>query len=280
MSLFDQRDVAAITSPDYPGERLMVWRNPDWAAQRGRKRQELLAATERDLERVATAVRRKREPLRGAGPIGLAVGAGIDRHKMRKHFALTITDDSFRFARREAAIAAEAALDGIYVVRTSLAAERIDDAAAVRGYKSLALVERAFRCLKTVDLGIRPVHHWLEGRVRAHVFLCMLADYVEWHMRKALAPLLFDDADKDAAETARPSPVAPAVRSSAAIRKRNTAMTPDGLPAHSFRTLLGDLGTLTRHTITTAVAPNYPLRVMTRPTKMQQRALDLLGVAV
>jgi hypothetical protein len=280
LSLFDQRDMAAITSPDYPGERLIVCRNPDLAAERGRKRQELLAATERDLERVVAAVRRRREPLRGAAAIGLAVGGVIDKHKMRKHFDLTITDDSFSFAPRKDAIAAETALDGLYLVRTSLSAERLDDAAAVRGYKSLARAERAFRCLKTVDLCIRPVHHWLEGRVRAHVFLCMLAYYVEWHMRQALAPLLFDDADRQAAEAARPSPVASARRSAAAIRKRNTATTSDGLPVHSFRTLLADLGTLTRNTITTAVAPNYPLLVTTRPTAVQRRALDLLGAAV
>jgi hypothetical protein len=280
LSLFDQRDMAAITSPDYPGERLIVCRNPDLAAERGRKRQELLTATERDLERVVAAVRRKREPLRGAAAIGIAVGGVIDKHKMRKHFDLTITDDSFSFARKADAIAAETARDGLYVVRTGLSADQLDDAAAVRGYKSLARAERAFRCLKTVDLCLRPVHHWLAGRVRAHVFLCMLAYYVEWHMRQALAPLLFDDADRQAAEAARPSPVASARRSAAAIRKRNTATTPDGLPVHSFRSLLADLGTLTRNTITTAVAPNYPLLVTTRPTAVQRRALDLLSVAV
>ena len=280
LSLFDQRGMAAITSPDYPGERLIVCRNPDLAAQRGRKRQDLLAATERDLERVVAAVRRRREPLRGAAAIGIAVGGVIDKHKMRKHFDLTITDDNFSFARKEDAIAAETALDGLYVVRTSLSADRLDDAAAVRSYKSLALVERAFRCLKTVDLCVRPVHHWLAERVRAHVFLCMLAYYVEWHMRQALAPLLFDDADRQATEAAQPSPVASAHRSAAAIRKRNTGSTPDGLAVHSFRTLLADLGTLTRNTMTTAVAPHYPLLVMTRPTPVQRRALDLLGVAV
>ena len=280
LSLFDQRDMAAITSPDYPGERLIVCRNPDLATERGRKRTALLEATERDLARVRTAVRRKRDPLRGAGPIGIAVGGVIDKHKMRKHFDLTITDDSFSFARKEGAIAAEAALDGIYVVRTSMEGERLNDASTVRGYKSLSLVERAFRCIKTVDLCVRPVHHWLAGRVRAHVLLCMLAYYVEWHMRQKLAPILFDDTDKEAAEAARPSPVASAQRSKAAIRKRNTGVTPDGLPAHSFHTLLADLGTLARNTVTTAVAPNHPLVVMTRPTAVQARALELLGVAV
>jgi Transposase DDE domain len=280
LTLFDQRDMAAITSPDYPDERLIVCRNPDLAAERGRKRADLLEATERDLERVAASVRRKRDPLRGAAAIGLAVGGVIDKHKMRKHFDLTIADDSFRFARKDAAIAAEAALDGIYGVRTSRATDRLDDAATVRGYKSLALVERAFRCIKTVDLCVRPVYHWLAERVRAHVFLCMLAYYVEWHMRDVLAPLLFEDANKQAAEAARPSPVASARRSTVAIRKRNTATTPEGLPVHSFHTLLADLATLARNTITTAVAPNVPLVVMTRPTAVQRRALELLGVAM
>ena len=280
LSLFDQRDMAAITSPDYPNERLIVCRNADLAVERGRKRADLLAATERDLARVAAAVRRKRGPLRGAADIGMAVGAVIEAHKMRKHFDLTITDDSFSFARADAAIAAEAVLDGIYVVRTSLPAETLDDAGAVRGYKSLARVERAFRCFKTVDLHVRPIHHWLAPRVRAHVFLCMLAYYVEWHMRQRLAPLLFDDADKAAAEAGRASPVASAQRSEAAIRKRNTLVTADGLPVHSFRTLLADLATLTRNTVTTAVAPTHPLTVTVRPTVVQARAFELLGVAV
>ena len=213
LSLFDQRDMASITSPDFPGERLIVCRNPDLAAQRTRKRQELLAATERDLARIQAAVARKRNPLRGAAQIALAVGAVIEQHKMRKHFDLAITDHSFAFARKTDEIAAEAATDGIYIVRTSLAADVLDDAATVRSYKSLSQVERAFRCIKTVDLHVRPIHHWLADRVRAHVFLCMLAYYLEWHMRQKLAPMLFDDTDKDAAEAARASVVAPAQRS-------------------------------------------------------------------
>ena len=203
LSLFDQRDMASITSPDFPDERLIVCRNPDLAAKRAHKRQELLDATERDLARIQTAVARKRKPLRGATEIALAVGAVIEKHKMRKHFDLDITDRSLVFARKTDAIAAEAATDGIYIVRTSLSAEVLDDAAAVRSYKSLSQVERAFRCIKTVDLQVRPVHHWLADRVRAHVFLCMLAYYLEWHMRRKLAPLLFDDTDKDAAEATR-----------------------------------------------------------------------------
>jgi transposase len=226
-----------------------------------------------------TAVARKRNPLRGASEIALAVGAVIEKHKIRKHFDLTITDTKLTFARKTDAIAEEAATDGIYIVRTSLAAEVLDDAATVRSYKSLSQVERAFRCIKTVDLQVRPVHHWLADRVRAHVFLCMLAYYLEWHMRQKLAPLLFDDTDKDAAEAARESVVAKAQRSPSATRKQTTGITPDGLPGHSFRTLLADLATLARNTIVTAVAPNLPLTVFTRPTPVQQRAIDLLEVA-
>ncbi len=202
----------------------------------------------------------------------------INTHKMAKHFDLAITDTSFGFARKAEAIAAEAATDGLYVVRTSLPAEALDDASTVRSYKSLARVERAFRCLKTVDLQVRPVHHWLADRVRAHVFLCMLAYYVEWHMRQRLAPMLFDDTDKDTAETLRSSVVAQAQRSPVAVTKQTTGLTPDGLPVHSFRSLLADLATLARNTITTAIAPRHPLTVLTRPTPIQQKALDLLGV--
>jgi len=280
LSLFDQRDMAAITSPDFPDERLIVCRNPDLAAQRTRKRQELLAATERDLARIQAAVARKRKPLRGAAQIALAVGAVIEQHKMRKHFELAITDYSFGFARKTADIAAEAATDGIYIVRTGLPADVLDDAATVRSYKSLSQVERAFRCIKTVDLHVRPIYHWLADRVRAHVFLCMLAYYLEWHMRQKLAPMLFDDTDKEAAEAARASVVAPAQRSEAAIRKQTTGVTPDGLPVHSFRTLLADLATLTRNTIVTAIAPALPLTVLARPTAVQRRACELLEVAV
>ena len=280
LSLFDQRDMAAITSPDFPDERLIVCRNPDLAAQRTRKRQELLAATERDLARIQAAVARKRNPLRGAAPIALAVGAVIEQHKMRKHFELAITDHSFGFARKTVEIAAEAATDGIYIVRTGLPADVLDDAATVRSYKSLSQVERAFRCIKTVDLHVRPIYHWLADRVRAHVFLCMLAYYLEWHMRQELAPMLFDDTDKEAAEAARASVVAPAQRSEAAIRKQTTGVTPDGLPVHSFRTLLADLATLTRNTIVTAIAPALPLIVLARPTPVQRRAYELLQLAL
>ena len=190
-----------------------------------------------------------------------------------------LTRHRLRFTRKTAEIAAEAATDGIYVIRTSLPAETFDDTTAVRSYKSLALVERAFRCIKTVDLHVRPVYHWLADRVRAHVFLCM-AYYLEWHMRQRLAPMLFDDTDKDAAEAMRASVVAQAQRSPAAVAKQTTGLTEDGLPVHSFHSLLADLATLVRNTITTAIAPNYPLTVLTRPTPIQQKAFALLGVSM
>src|SRR4051794_29387913 len=278
MSLFDDRDMAAITSPEFPGERLIVCRNRALAGERARKREDLLAATERDLARIAAAVARKRQPLRGKAEIGLEIGAVLDKHKMAKHFALDITDTRFSFARKTGEITVEAALDGLYVVRTSLPVSALDDTATVRSYKSLSLVERAFRCIKTVDLQIRPVYHWLADRVRAHVFLCMLAYYLEWHMRQRLAPLLYDDTDKDAAEAQRSSVVAKAERSPAAVIKQTTGRTEDGLPVHSFRTLLNDLATLTRNTLVTAISPE-PFTLTARPTPVQQKARDLLGLS-
>ena len=203
-----QRGLAEIDSPDDPGERLIACRNPALAAERARKREELLAARDVELRRIQGRVRRARRPLRGAGEIGLAVGAVINQRKVAKPFEIAITDEDFHFQRKPAAIAAEAALDGIYILRTSLPAETLDGERAVLAYKSLARVERAFRSLKTVDIEVRPIHHWISPRVRAHVFLCMLAYHLEWHMRRALAPLLFDDHQRDAAEAERLSPVA------------------------------------------------------------------------
>jgi transposase len=272
--------MASITAPDFPGERLVVCRNPDLAAERHRKREDLLVATERELVRIQGAVGRKRDPLRGTAEIALAVGQVLNKYKMRKHFELAITDTAFSFTRKTDEIAAEAAADGIYVVRTSLSEATLDDAKTVRSYKSLSLVERAFHCIKTLDLHVRPVYHWLADRVRAHVFLCMLAYYLEWHMRRQLAPMLFDDTDKEAAEARRASVVAQAQRSPAAVRKQTTGLTAEGLAVHSFRSLLADLATLARNTITTAITPLYPLTIMTRPTPIQQKAFDLLGVAV
>jgi Transposase DDE domain len=278
LSLFDERDMAAITAPEFPSERLIVCRNPDLARERRRKREALLAATERDLAALAAAVARRRRSLRGAAAIGLKVGAVLDRHKMAKHFELTISDDRFSFARKTREITAEAALDGLYVVRTSLPAATLDDVGTVRAYKSLALVERAFRCLKTVDLQIRPIYHWLADRVRAHVFLCMLAYHVEWHLRARLAPMLYDDADQEAAAAARTSIVAKAERSPSAIAKQTTGRTPDGLPVHSLASLLADLATLTRNTMLSALAPEHPFTLTARPTPIQNKAFDLLGL--
>jgi Transposase DDE domain len=278
MSLFDARDMAAITSPDYPGERLIVCRNGDLARERTRKRLDLLAATERDLAAIAGAVCRPRRPLRGAAEIALKVGAVINRHKMAKHFELDIGAASFAFRRNADAIAAEAALDGIYVVRTNLAKRVLDDAATVGAYKSLAQVERAFRSLKTVDIHLRPIFHWTAPRVRAHVLLCMLAYHVEHHMRARLAPMLYDETDHEAAAAMRTSIVAKAERSEAAIRKQTTGRTDDGLPVHSFQTLLADLATYCRIQATTALNEKYVFTLHTKPTPTQQRAFKLLGI--
>jgi Transposase DDE domain len=280
LTLFDERNMAAITSPDFPGERLIVCRNPDLAAERCRKRSELLEATERQLARIQAAVGRTRDPLHGTAVIALKVGAVLDQHKMAKHFELDIADASFRFTRKLDAIDTEAATDGLYVIRTSLDAACLDDADTVRSYKSLALVERAFRCLKSVDLQVRPVRHWLPERVRAHVFLCMLAYHLEWHMRQRLAPMLYHDTDKLAAEAQRPSPVAQAERSPAAVTKQTTGQTADGLPVHSWHSLIADLATLARNTVTTALAPENHFTLLTRPTPIQHKALQLLGVAL
>ena len=278
MSLFDQRDMAAITSPDYPGERLIVCRNPDLARERTRKREDLLAATEADLAVIAAAVRRARNPLHGEAEIALKVGAVVNRHKVAKHFELSIGEASFSFHRKTEAITAEAALDGIYVVRTNLPKKLLDDAATVGAYKGLARVERAFRSLKTVDIHLRPIFHWTTPRVRAHVLLCMLAYHVEHHIRARLAPMLYDETDHEAAAALRASIVAKAERSEAARRKQTTGLTDDGLPVHSFQSLLADLATYARIQATTALNDKYVFTLHTRPTPIQQRAFELLAV--
>jgi hypothetical protein len=280
LSLFDDRDLAEITSPSYPGERLIVCRNPLLAVERRRKREALLAATERDLSRIKLAVDRKRAPLRGKAEIGLDVGAVLDKHKMGKHYDLAVTDASFTYSRREQDIAAEARLDGIYVIRTSVPATSLTAEQAVGAYKSLAQVERAFRCLKTVDLEIRPVFHWTAPRVRAHVLLCMLAYYVEFHMRSRLAPLLFDDHDRAAAAEERASIVAPAHVSPAAKRKAALRRTDDGLPVHSFRSLINDLATLCLNKVSLPSNQKYRFDLPTKPTPLQARAFELLGVGL
>lgn len=279
LSLFDTADMAEITSPDFPGERLVVCKNPLLAEDRARTREELLSATEADLARIRARVERVKNPLRGAAEIGRAVGAAIGKRKMAKHFDVTITDASVNFTRMRDRIDAEARLDGLYVLRTNLTSKQSDAAATVRAYKGLAKVERAFRCMKTVDLDIRPVFHWTAPRVRAHVLLCMLAYYLEWHMRRTLAPLLFDDEDKAAAEASRTSPVAKARVSEAAREKARTRltrpMTGETLPVHSFRTLLADLGTLTKNTI--CFGGKRLVSVLATPTQVQSHALQLLG---
>ena len=277
-SLFDERDLAEITSEEFPGERLVVCRNPLLAAERGRKRQALLQATEKELEPIAAATRRTTNPLRSAAAIGVRVGKVIDRYKVAKHFLTTITDTTFTFRRDADKIATEAALDGLYIVRSNVEPQQMDATQTVRAYKNLSKVERAFRSLKSVDLKVRPLHHRRADRVRAHVLLCMLAYYVEWHMRQKLAPLLFDDHDPQAGEQRRHSVVAPAKRSPAALAKAARKRTADDLPVHSFRTLLTDLGTLTVNTMQVAdTAASFPLQ--TQPTPVQQRCFELLGVS-
>jgi hypothetical protein len=278
-SLFDQRNLLELTSQHFPDERLVVCRNPLLAEERARKRLELLAATDADLAKIAAATQRARNPLRGQQAIALRVGRVIGRFHMAKHLALTITDTSLAWARQDEAIAAEAALDGLYVIRTSLPKERLDANAAVAAYKSLAHVERAFRSMKTVDLNVRPIFHYNEQRVRAHVFLCMLAYYVEWHMRQRLKPMLFDDEYLDQANASRASPVAKAVRSEQAKTKDVSKRAEDGLPLHSFRTLLKDLSTLTYNIARTAANPNATISVTARPTPIQAKAFEMLGLS-
>jgi len=280
LSLFDERDLMEIDSSEYPGERLVVCRNPMQAEDRRRRREELLCATEEDLARIAAATVRRKNPLVGKENIALRVGKVIDKRKMGKHFILEIGDHSFSYSRDETKIALEAALDGLYVIRTSVPEEELSAEGAVGAYKGLSRVERAFRSMKTVDLKVRPIHHRLADRVRAHVFLCTLAYYVEWHMRRRLAPLLFDDEEPWAGEALRESVVGPACRSESAEAKARTKRTPDGLPVHSFRTLLSDLSTLTRNTCFQAnLGAEHPIQMLSEPTAVQQRALDLLGVS-
>jgi hypothetical protein len=278
-SLFDERHLLEMTSEDFPGERLVVCRNPLLADERARKRQDLLAATEADLSKIVAATQRARRPLRGQHKIALRVGRIIGRFKMAKHFELTISDTTLSYRRKDEAIAAEAALDGIYVVRTSLSATQLDAEATVAAYKSLAHVERAFRSMKTIDLHVRPVFHYSEDRVRAHVFLCMLAYHVQWQMRKRLEPMLFDDEQLDAANAGRASPVVKAQRSDHAKAKDASKHAEDGLPLHSFRTLLKDLGTLAYNITHTSLHPEAKIVLTTRPTPVQAKAFELLGLS-
>jgi transposase len=274
LGLFDKRNLFEFTHPDYPGERLVACRNPELAALRAHKREDLLQATEKNLEKVRTMVQSGR--LRGQDKIGVRVGKVVNQYKVAKHFTLDIQERAFTFRRQSESIAAEAALDGIYVIRTSLTVDRMDSADCVRHYKSLAQVERAFRTLKSVDLRIRPIHHRLETRVRAHIFLCMLAYYVEWHMREAWRELLFADTDQ-AAKTTR-DPVAPAKRSAAAERKASTRKLEDGTPAHSFTTLMDELSTIVRNTCRApeAAGDAGTFHITTEPNAKQRHAFELL----
>src|SRR5712691_1946356 len=280
LSFFDQRDLAEIRHPDYPGERLIACRNPLLAADRARKRQELLAATEKDLAKIRSATQRARKPLRGKDRIGVAVGKVLGHYKMAKHFELVIEDADLRFERKQSQIDAEAALDGIYVLRTSVLLEAASAEQTVRHYKSLSMVERVFRSSKTVDLKIRPIHHRLADRVRSHIFLCMLAYYVEWHMRRALAPILFDDDDPAAGEAERRSVVAPAQRSPRAQAKALTKRTDVGEPVHSFQSLLRHLRTIVKDRLRLKSDAAVEFDKITTPTPLQQRALDRLGVSL
>lgn len=274
LDLFDERNLFEFTHPDYPGERLVACRNPELAALRAHKREDLLQATERNLAKVRAMVQAGQ--LQGQDKIGLRVGRVINQYKVAKHFALAIEDQAFAFTRKSESIAAEAMLDGLYVIRTSVSAQTMNSADCVRHYKSLAHVERAFRTLKSVDLRIRPIHHRLADRVRAHIFLCLLAYYVEWHLREAWRELLF--ADTDQAAKATRDPVAPAQRSAAAVRKVTTNKLDDGTAAHSFATLMSELSTIVRNTCHTPGAgddaPTFD--IVTTPNAKQRQALELI----
>ncbi|HQW10308.1 MAG: IS1634 family transposase [Steroidobacteraceae bacterium] len=274
LGLFDERNLFEFSDPAYPGERLIACRNPELAKLRAHKRQALLAATTLELEQIRERV--ARGALQGAAAIGVKLGRVLDKYKVGKHFELIITDTAVNYQVLEPQVAAEAALDGIYVIRTGVPKKQMSAPEAVRSYKALAQVERAFRSLKTVDLKIRPIHHRLESRVRAHIFLCMLAYYVEWHLLEAWRTLLF--ADEDQAAKATRDPVAPAKRSAAALEKSHTHSTADGAPAHSLRTLIAELATLVRNTCRTPGALQHPatFELLTTPTALQSRAFQLL----
>jgi len=275
MSLFDERDLAEITHPDYPGERLIVCRNPLLAAERARKRGELIATAEKKLNEIARATKRKRQPVRNSPRICFLVGKALGPAKVEKYFHWEVTREGLQWERDPERIARDAALDGIYVLRTSVAGQFLNGEQTVLAYKRLATVERAFRSLKSVDLNVRPIYHRAPDRVRAHVFLVMLSYYVEWHMRQALAPVLFDDELRGGA---RPSPVAPATRSPEARQKARRQRTSDGWPVQSFQDWLKDLATITKNQIQPRLRSLPAFTMTTRPTPAQQHALQLLSV--
>jgi hypothetical protein len=277
LSLFDEQDLVEIHCPEFPGERLVCCLNPVLAEERARKRQDLLAATEKQLTPIAAATRREKRPLRGKDKIALRVGKVINKFKMAKHFTIEITDASFTFSRNEQAIAAEAALDGIYVLRTSLPKDTLTESDVVARYKNLADVERFFRTLNS-ELDVRPIRHRLADRVRAHMFLRMLSYYISWHMKAALAPILFQDNDKPAAAVKRANPVAPAQRSDQALRKAARKRTDDGTPVHSFTSLLADLATICANQIQ-PIDDMPAFTKITTPTPLQRQAFELLAVS-
>ena len=279
--LFDETNLAEISSPLFPGERLVVCRNPALAVERARKREDLLQATEAELEKVRSMVEGPRGSLRNAdaGEIGERAGRVSNKYKVRKHFQLEIADGAFSFARKTEQIEAEATLDGLCVIRTTCPTSKLDSpAVVVRAYKQLKMAERAFRTMKD-QIEIRPIHHHLENRVRVHAFLCMLAYYVEFHMRRRLAPILFDDHDRDAAAAERKSMVPSAQRSPAALRKAASRRTADGLPVHSFRSPIADLATHALNKVSLPSNRKHRFDLPTTPTPLQARAFELLGVS-
>lgn len=279
LSLLDRRDMAEITDPAYPGERLIVCKNPLLADERARKREDLLRCTERELDKIVQATVRLSRSLKGRERIMRRVDRALDKFKMRKQFRVRIEERSFSYERDQEGIARESALDGFYVVRTSVARQTLSAEDAVRAYKGLSAAERAYRTLKSIDLKVRPIYHRLADRVKGHVFLCMLAYHVEWHMKRALAPMLFEDDRKDEGEALRNSVVSPARRSPGALAKSQKRQTEDGMPTHSFRSLLRDLATLTRNTVRLRGADST-FTVCAAPTPMQRKAFDLLAVSL
>ena len=277
LSLFEEQNLAEITHPDRPGERLIVCRNPNMTEERRHRRESLLRATERELDQVIAATQRERRPFRGSEKIGLRVGLLVNKRKVAKHFVLEITEDSFTYHRNEVSITTEAMLDGFYVVRTNVSVEALAAEEAVLAYKRLDGVERAFRAFNS-DLDLRPIRHWKGDRVRAHLLLRMLAYYVQWHIADRAAPILFKDHDRLGAAASRSSPVAPAVRSPSALAKVRRQRTDSGDPVHSLPTLLADLATVAINMIQPARPGSPPFRMITTPTKLQQNAFELLGV--
>jgi len=281
LSLFDETDLVEFSCSDYPDERLIACRNPMLAEEKSLTKVALLQATEQELHKIVIATSRDKRALKGADQIGLRVGRVLNSKGVGKYFNIAITEESFSFSRNEVAIAKDSALDGVYIIRTSVKPETLDAASAVRAYKSLSQVEQAFRSYKTIDLKVRPIYHRLEQRVKAHVFLCMLAYYVEWHMRKALAPLLFDDEKVTEQPEEQSSVVAPSKRSKKARPKAATKKTSEKLPVHSFRTLMADLATIVKNKFqSNGLEASLTFEKITQPTPLQQKAIDLLEVSL